>query len=325
MFLTRAKAVCSKHVALLQSYGINLDTSAQEEIRTNIKAQQLFNTITVPGLLQIYVETIMLDQQRVDLKKLLHQWDIQWTDSIRFELETNSVQQLFKHYYNRSNNKDKPVEEVVTEFQLVQLVMFGDVDDVQGHCSARQRLLYPLTPDKLHLNTLLLLVMLYDADRTADLFCAIFGPPPQLTLTMPSVPDDDCYRTYKLLRQVCIYIRIRQQKPIHREQKRRRQKNNRVKKKQQDDMNRALGFDDNICIICIDEQVSVKLEPCGHCVCCFDCAKNLKTCCMCRADIVSRTPYNPNTKPVQPTPQINYVAVGIEFIRQLQHMILEEF
>ena len=40
-----------------------------------------------------------------------------------------------------------------------------------------------------------------------------------------------------------------------------------------------------VCKICMDKYVSVTFLPCGHLVCCEDCAKNMRKCPICRKRI----------------------------------------
>ena len=40
-----------------------------------------------------------------------------------------------------------------------------------------------------------------------------------------------------------------------------------------------------VCKICMDKYVSITFLPCGHLVCCEDCAKNMRKCPICRKRI----------------------------------------
>ncbi|KMQ82076.1 zinc c3hc4 type ring finger domain containing protein [Lasius niger] len=41
------------------------------------------------------------------------------------------------------------------------------------------------------------------------------------------------------------------------------------------------------CVICMDEDRSVAIQPCGHCVCCAGCSKKIESCPICRKDVRS--------------------------------------
>jgi len=40
-----------------------------------------------------------------------------------------------------------------------------------------------------------------------------------------------------------------------------------------------------LCKVCLDKAVPVVFTPCGHLVCCTECAEPLQTCPICRKDI----------------------------------------
>ena len=42
--------------------------------------------------------------------------------------------------------------------------------------------------------------------------------------------------------------------------------------------------DDNQCIICYDRSIDCVMTPCGHQMCCSECAKKLSTCPVCNAN-----------------------------------------
>ena len=53
---------------------------------------------------------------------------------------------------------------------------------------------------------------------------------------------------------------------------------------------------DDVCSVCLDSNISVRFEPCGHEACCDECATMMTSCCMCRKDIVSTKSAERNKK-----------------------------
>lgn len=49
----------------------------------------------------------------------------------------------------------------------------------------------------------------------------------------------------------------------------------------------ALDDDDNTCVICFESPGGVRLEPCGHSLFCQACARKVRKCPLCRADMTS--------------------------------------
>ena len=47
----------------------------------------------------------------------------------------------------------------------------------------------------------------------------------------------------------------------------------------------ARNEEQKLCKICMDQQISMVFLPCGHLICCDQCAQTLKVCPMCRKQI----------------------------------------
>jgi hypothetical protein len=246
--------------------------------------------LTKPGFMQHIVDHDLSEATRLNVWNLLRSWGIRSTLQ-RLELMREDVMRAFKNHYVRDGEGKDAL------FALVPVIhaMYGDVKDIESSWPGDVPGYSSLDPNRFHISTLLEICAESHVDRFGVLLDTMFGEWNRKNLGRHprgfQSPEEEKLEYDNSLRQSALHsmakkrAEIKQREEINTEELKAMHQ---VKELQARLAKMNENIDEELCSVCMDEKVATCFEPCGHQICCEECANALKTCCICRATVVER-------------------------------------
>jgi hypothetical protein len=244
-----------------------------------------------PGVMQYVVDHELSESTRQNVWNLLRSWGIRSTLQ-RLELMKEDVMRQFKNHYVHNPQSKNAL------FSLIPVIhaVYGDVKDIQNSWPGDFPGWSSLNPDRFHISTLVDICAESHVERFEVLMETIFGEWNRKNVgkirATPQSPEeqkkeyDNSIRKH-VLRSIAKKTAARKHESEIKMEELKRLTEVKELKQRLAKLNEHV--EDDLCSVCMDEKVAVCFEPCGHQICCTDCANALKDCCICRATVLNRS------------------------------------